>query len=273
MPKTTATKQAKQNSKPTIAAPIQVPRLRLTKRTIIISSVAAVLLLSGGTVWAAQGSLPGQPLYSVKLASEQVRLALSFTSGMEQSTRASIAQRRLEEIKSLLSEPEKNKELVNSTLAKFESENKSLASTVASGTTAGKILEIEKQYAETKAEIDKKYETAQKTVEQNREQLKRQYEDAVKAGDTAMAQSLQTQIATTETQLKALETNRETAKQQIESATTSVTTSAPDAVQKEVDQKHQQELQQEQLKQQQEQQQHQAEQQQAQDQNLTQNGQ
>jgi hypothetical protein len=68
--------------------------------------VAATLLLGGtwGTVYAAQGSLPGDLLYSVKLAEENLRLALTGNSQEKVDLLTSYADRRVDEAIELASQ-------------------------------------------------------------------------------------------------------------------------------------------------------------------------
>ena len=47
--------------------------------TAAVAVVLVLLLSGGGTVAAASGSMPGQVLYPVKLATEQARLAFTFS--------------------------------------------------------------------------------------------------------------------------------------------------------------------------------------------------
>jgi hypothetical protein len=55
----------------------------------------------GGTVFAAQGSLPGSPLYPVKLLSEQVQLATTLSPQARSAARLSFAAKRIDEITEL----------------------------------------------------------------------------------------------------------------------------------------------------------------------------
>jgi hypothetical protein len=64
----------------------------------VVAVVLAILLVSSGTVAAASGSMPDQPLYPVKLASEQVRLALTFSPLHRAELYARLADRRVLEI-------------------------------------------------------------------------------------------------------------------------------------------------------------------------------
>jgi hypothetical protein len=64
----------------------------------VVAVVLAILLVSSGTVAAASGSMPDQPLYPVKLASEQARLALTFSPLHKAELYARLADRRVLEI-------------------------------------------------------------------------------------------------------------------------------------------------------------------------------
>ncbi len=61
---------------------------------------AFIILLAGGSgaVLAANGSMPGQPLYAVKLASEKVKLAVTTSSTAKAEIYAGLAERRVNEI-------------------------------------------------------------------------------------------------------------------------------------------------------------------------------
>ena len=61
--------------------------------------VTAVLLVAGGsTVAAASTSMPGNPLYAVKLATEQVQMAFTFTDMGKAELYARLADKRVDEI-------------------------------------------------------------------------------------------------------------------------------------------------------------------------------
>lgn len=65
------------------------------------TAVAIVLVLSlagGGTLAAASGSMPDSPLYGVKLASEQLQLALTFSPLGKAELHAKLADKRVSEI-------------------------------------------------------------------------------------------------------------------------------------------------------------------------------
>lgn len=67
-----------------------------------VAGFLLVLVVSGGSLVAAAGnSLPGQTLYGVKLASEQVRMGLTFSQSAKSEFNADLANRRVEEIVTL----------------------------------------------------------------------------------------------------------------------------------------------------------------------------
>ncbi len=63
-----------------------------------VVAIFAVLIIGGGTVAAAGNSLPGEPLYSVKLATEAVRLAFTPSDLGKAELYARFADKRVDEI-------------------------------------------------------------------------------------------------------------------------------------------------------------------------------
>lgn len=83
---------------------VSFPRLMgLAPRVVVTALVAVVALLGSGTgtLLAAQGSIPGETLYSVKRASERVQLALAFSTGREANLRTSFIERRVDEMQAV----------------------------------------------------------------------------------------------------------------------------------------------------------------------------
>jgi len=71
----------------------------------LATALAVIAILFGavvGTTQAAAGSLPGQPLYGVKLAAEQIRLAFTGQSANRAAVQQSLAEERLDEVVALL---------------------------------------------------------------------------------------------------------------------------------------------------------------------------
>ncbi len=79
---------------PVRAVPAPVHRLAA------VAAVLAITLIGGGTgtVLAATGAVPGDPLYVVKRATERTQLALAFTDAREASLREQFLGRRVDEL-------------------------------------------------------------------------------------------------------------------------------------------------------------------------------
>ncbi len=68
----------------------------------IVPALAIVLILGSGTAYAAEGAMPGEPLYAVKVAvNEKVEVAFAKTSIEKAQVHARLAQRRVEEAETL----------------------------------------------------------------------------------------------------------------------------------------------------------------------------
>ena len=82
-------------------APLPVQPAGFWHHAVVKLAAAAAPLAFAGTVLAAQTSLPGQPLYPVKIASEKVALTLA-PKALKTRVAAEIIDRRADEIKNLL---------------------------------------------------------------------------------------------------------------------------------------------------------------------------
>ena len=63
-----------------------------------VATLLLLLVLGSGMVWASDGSLPGDPLYRVKLATEQVRLTFAFSSMSKARLHVTLAEERVNEM-------------------------------------------------------------------------------------------------------------------------------------------------------------------------------
>ena len=67
-------------------------------RSVVSSLIVLVVLVSTGTAYAAQGALPGDPLYKIKISvNEQIETALAATPVQKAHVQAALATRRVEE--------------------------------------------------------------------------------------------------------------------------------------------------------------------------------
>ena len=76
------------------------PALRWMPRWAMVAACLALLLVfaGGGTVAASSGSLPGDTLYPVKTATEQVQMKLTFSKAAKAKLQARFAERRTKEM-------------------------------------------------------------------------------------------------------------------------------------------------------------------------------
>ncbi len=84
-------------------APVSAPaRPRLHPSAAALALVLVLLLLGSGLVLAAAGTLPGDTLYPVKRATEQVRLLLTVNSTAREELQANLDAERLREVRQVL---------------------------------------------------------------------------------------------------------------------------------------------------------------------------
>jgi hypothetical protein len=89
-------------SVPVSAAPLHSPYLRFFAPRAFAYAFSAVLIVGSGTAYAAQGSLPGNPLYPVKVnITERLETAFALTPEAKIDVNERIAERRIEEVVSL----------------------------------------------------------------------------------------------------------------------------------------------------------------------------
>ena len=73
-------------------------------RKAVLSSAAAaaaIVIAAGGLVYASGDSMPGSPLYGVKRATEKVKLAMTFNEESRAKLHYALAQKRIDEAKSM----------------------------------------------------------------------------------------------------------------------------------------------------------------------------
>lgn len=119
------------------AAPL---RFAVFARPLTISLTLVLVLAVSATGVAAQQSLPTGLLYPVKLATEQVRLALTPSATGKTHLRLSFAQARLAEATSLVRQLDSNPPALERTLGRYEDEMHAvaaLAPAVVAATTGG----------------------------------------------------------------------------------------------------------------------------------------
>jgi len=92
--------QSQLRSKARKAEPKRTPALHWVPRWAAVAACVAVMFvfLAGGTVAASSGSVPGDTLYPVKTATEQVQMKLTFSKTAKAKLQARFAERRAKEM-------------------------------------------------------------------------------------------------------------------------------------------------------------------------------
>lgn len=179
---------------------------------IILAVLAGTLVTGAGVSVAANGSKPGDALYSIDRSAEKVQLALAITNGQKLTVKESLAKERLTELQGLYADNKADPKDITELLNDYDKEVSDLHDLQNKDGLNDKEKKVEAELESKKSEIDKTFESKQKSLENDREALKKQYEEAVKSGNTSKAQALQTQINGFEATLKKDETVREAAK-------------------------------------------------------------
>jgi len=102
--------------------PWRLPSL-VPRWAVVTACVVLALLLGGaGTAMAAGGAVPGDLLYPVKMTTEEVRLAFTFSDLAKAELHVDLAERRVDEIRKLvdMDEPEKITKLAARVVAHLE---------------------------------------------------------------------------------------------------------------------------------------------------------
>lgn len=184
---------------------------------LIIGIITGLFVTSTGVIVLSNSSKPGDILYSIDRGAERIRLALALTSGSKKELHAKLAVERLEELKALYAEDKVDISGINDALLNYEDHKAKLADlSDDDGTVDNNETELDRKVVDKKSTIDKVAEVEQKSLENQREALKKQYEQALKDGDTALATKLKAEIDGFEALLKQNEQQREDAKQATE---------------------------------------------------------
>jgi len=89
---------------------------------VAIMTVLLVFTLSGGTVLAANSSMPGNPLYPVKIATENVRVSMARSETAREAILATCADRRIAEVAYVVGKGNVSTEKVEAVAARYISQ-------------------------------------------------------------------------------------------------------------------------------------------------------
>src|SRR3989344_8373280 len=98
--------------------------LSIRRKNILIPLLFIVALLGGGagTAYASQNSLPGDALYPIKIAIEEVEAVLTIKDIKEVKLRANFSKKRLEEVEKLVERKTARPELIESAIEIYKKE-------------------------------------------------------------------------------------------------------------------------------------------------------
>lgn len=167
-------------SLPSSASWLYLPTLSMR---LAITCLLLIILGGGGLVFAAEKSYPGEPLYPVKKAIENVKLSLSKNPAVKMLLYLDNADKRIEELKETIKK-DNNKEIKNIT-SDYESQVKEA------------VKEI-KDIKDEKEHIIKK-------VNQQLENQSKRLEEIQQAAPTTFVPAIQKAIETSKEEQKALE--------------------------------------------------------------------
>ena len=138
----------------------QIPqRRRFSMVRIIVAIVLTLSAIGGGTVYAAQASLPGDALYPVKLGTEQVAMMLPGDNLARAERGLEFANRRVEELEALVEEGrmeylerarERYEHALNMTLARME---QATDQELAAGNVTERVAEATMKHIEVLARV------------------------------------------------------------------------------------------------------------------------
>ena len=126
---------------------------------IIVAIVLTLSAIGGGTVYAAQASLPGDALYPVKLGTEQVAMMLPGDNLARAERGLELANRRVEELEALAEEGrmeylerarERYEHALNMTLARME---QATDQALAAGNVTARVAEATWRHMEVLARV------------------------------------------------------------------------------------------------------------------------
>jgi hypothetical protein len=127
-------------------------RFLLKFATALLAAVIALVSVSTGVAWAAKDSLPGETLYPVKLASEDLQLSLASDPAARVGLSLQFAARRAEEIQAMVRDGQSIPESVINRMKNHYEQALQQASTASPEETPG-LLEQVSQQTQTQAQF------------------------------------------------------------------------------------------------------------------------
>lgn len=182
----------------------------------VLVVLAVVGALGGGTLLAADQSKPGDLLFPIDTALEEVRVALTTSAESKATLRVQYATERVEEISDLLKEkgveaPGIQVALENLSQQKVRATEVLLQAKAQGREIAQKAKATEDAFEEQEKALEEHFKAVKAPLKLQKRKLQDQLKQALEVGNTSLVTQLREEIVTIETKLDSLELQEEAA--------------------------------------------------------------
>ena len=187
---------------------------------LILVVIAAVAFVGGSTgiVAAANSAKPGDFLYPIDTAVEDIRIAITSGEG-EVELRTDFAAERVQEIEELLEERGVEAPCLDIALTNLTEHHLAIADlAVAEAELKARAKVIEDTLEQQEKQLEAAFDALKTPLKAQKKQFGVQLEAAIEAGNVELAGQLAQQISQVKTQLRTIETQEEAAEEALEAA-------------------------------------------------------
>lgn len=184
---------------------------------VVLIVALGVLVAGGGVVAASDSAKPGDVLYPIDTAVENVRLGLTNNPIKEAGLRTDLATERVLEASQVLAETGAVTPELEIALANLMEQRQAIATIVAATAELKAQRQVlEAAFQQQDKELQLAFEAAKTILEGQTEQLTTQSKAATKAGDTTQVQALKQQVDSLKNQIEALEEKEDEVEEEAE---------------------------------------------------------
>lgn len=194
-----------------------IPAKYMTKPYLASAGIVAFALLAGGTVYASDGSKPGDVLYSIDITTEKARSTLAFSPERKAVLALNLAAERVSEVQAIVTEPVLDASGLGTALDGLAAQRALVADLVAK---EAELKQQAKTYEDTldkrEADLDATFTEAKRRINAREKELKIQLKQAQAAVNTTETNRIQAELAALEDQEKALQAEEEAAEETLD---------------------------------------------------------
>lgn len=183
---------------------------------VVLVIIGALGAGSVATVAVSDNAKPGDILFPIDTAVEELRLAVTTNPEAEVELRTQFAAERVAEVEAALQERGVEAPGLDVALANLTSHKAAVASLVAQQQSKTQAKALDDLFEQKEQQLEAAFKEAKRDLKTQRASLKAQLAQATASGDTAKANSLRAQIAQIEAKLDALEAQEEQAEEALE---------------------------------------------------------